>query len=93
MALTVEVSKVSVDTKEDKVWFIVFNLRCLAGATEVINKDFFMRYEPGDDVEQSVREILVEMQNEIDKRNKEIQLYTTAKLNTAVTWLQNNLVG
>ena len=93
MALTVEVSKVSVDTKEDKVYYIVLNLRCLAGATEVINKDFFMRYQVGDDVEQSVRDILVEMQNEIDKRNKEIQIYTAAKLNTAVTWLQNNLVG
>ena len=93
MALTVEVSKVSVDTKEDKVYYIVLNLRCLAGATEVINKDFFMRYQEGDDVEQSVRDVLVEMQSEIDKRNKEIQIYTAAKLNTAVTWLQNNLVG
>ena len=93
MALTVEVSKVSIDTKEDKVYYIVLNLRCLAGATEVINKDFFMRYQEGDDVEQSVRDVLMEMQSEIDKRNKEIQIYTAAKLDTAVTWLQNNLAG
>jgi hypothetical protein len=93
MALTVEVTKAYVNKQGEQVWYIVLNLRCLDGATEVINKNFSTRYEAGDDVQEVVKEILVRMQNEIDDCKTERQLFNKAQLDTAVTWLQNNLEG
>ena len=93
MALTIEVTKVSVADKGNKIYLIFFNLRCQDNGTEVINKNFDMNYQRGDDVEQSVRDVLIKMQKEIDEYKAEDQIFTAAKLDTAVTWVQSNLVG
>lgn len=93
MALTIKVTKVSVDNHGHNIWYIILNLRCIDGADEVINKDFSTRYEDGDDAEEVVRGILDNMQEEIDMCKAERQIFNAPKLTTAVTWVENNLVG
>jgi hypothetical protein len=93
MALTIEVSKVSVDEVMDKLWNITLNLRCLEGAVEVINQDFSVRYRPGQDAQARVQTILEKMQETIDDYKGEQQIFNAAQLDNAVTWLQTNLVG
>ena len=93
MALTIEVTKVSVSEQMNKLWNITLNLRCLDAAVEVLNRDFSIRYRTGQDAETKVKGLLEKMQEAIDDYKGEQQIYNAAQLDTAVTWLQTNLVG
>jgi len=93
MALVITVSKVSVREELDKLWSITINLTCTDGGQEVINKDFSVRYRPGQNISQKVQILLEKMQEAIDDYKSEQQIFNASQLDTAVTYLQNNLVG
>jgi len=58
---------------------------------EVINQNFSVRYKTKHDAEEKVKELLEEMQECIDDYKGEQQIFNNAALDTAVTWLNNNL--
>ncbi len=93
MALTLQVTKKSVQTSQSGLWIITLNLQGLDGATEVINQDFQIRYKTGQDVEVKVKAIQEEMQRFIDNYKSEQVIFNNAKLTTAVNYLNSNLVG
>jgi len=93
MALTIEVTKVSVSEQMDKLWNITLNLKCTEDTVEVINQNFSVRYRPGQDAEAKVKKMLAEMQEAIDDYKGEQQIFDAIALDTAVTWLQSNLEG
>ena len=93
MSLTVEVTKVSVTKKMDKLWYIVLKLVCLEDTEEVINYNFTIRYRMGDDIVNKVQEIKEKMQDYIDKYKGEQSIFNNAQLDTAVAWLESNLEG
>ena len=93
MALQIEVTKVSVSEQMDKLWNITLNLKCTDDSVEVINQDFSISYRTGQDAEIKVKSLLAEMQEAIDDYKDEQQIFNHTKLDTAVTWLQNNLGG
>ena len=91
MALQVEVIKISVSKMMDKLWNITLNLRCTEGIIEVINQNFSVRYRPGQNAEAKVKSLIADMQKIIDDYKSEQQIFNNPLLETAVTWLQNNL--
>jgi len=91
MALQIEVTKVSVSEQMDKLWNITLNLTCTEDSVEVINCDFSVRYRPGQDAEAKTKGLLAEMQEAINEYKGEQQIINSAQLDTAVTWLQDNL--
>jgi len=93
MALTATVTKKSVTQTMDKLWSIALNLSVTDGAVEVLNQDFSLKYRPGQDVAEKVKAVRDEMQKTIDDYKGEQQLLNHAHLDTAVTWLNNNIVG
>lgn len=93
MALTIEVSKVSVTEQLKDLWNITLNLRCLDGLVEVINRNFSTRYRRGDDIEDKEQALRIQMQQAIDTYKSEQQIFAHEKLQTVVTNLQANLVG
>ncbi len=93
MALTIFVTKKSVTQSQSGLWNITLNLVCKDGTPEVINQDFSMRYKVGQDVEVVVKKIQEEMQRVIDYYKSSQVIFNHAKLATAITYLNNNLVG
>ncbi len=93
MALTLTVEKRSVTETMDKMWSIVLNLSILDGTEAVIDKDFTLKYRSGQDVEEKVKALLKEMQEAIDDYKSEQAIFNHTKLDTAVTYLNNNLTG
>jgi len=59
--------------------------------TEVINKDYSVRYRPGDDISAKEKTIADMMQADIEKYKSEQQIYLAAALDTAVTNVQKRL--
>lgn len=91
MALTPTVTKKSVTQSMNKMWNITLNLSIMDGGDEVINKDFNLRYRTGQDVAERVKTVGVEMQDEIDSYKSSQVILNHAQLDTAVTWINNNL--
>ena len=91
MALQIEDLEVSVAKTLDKLWNITLVLKCTEDSIEVVNESFTVKYRPGQDAETKVKALLKDMQKAIDDYNGEQQIYNSNALNTAVTWLQNNL--
>lgn len=93
MALTITITKKSVTQSQDGLWNIVLNLICKDGVPEVINQDFTMRYKTGQDIEVVIKKIQGEMQKTIDYYKSSQVIFNHAKLATAITYLNSNLVG
>ena len=93
MALTILVTKKSVTQSQDRLWNITLNLSCKDGVPEVINQDFSFRYKTGQDIEVVVKKIQEEMQRVIDYYKSSQVIFNHAKLTTAITYLNSNLVG
>jgi hypothetical protein len=93
MALTLQVTKKSVQTSQRGLWIITLNLQGLDGTTEVINRDFSIRYKTGQDMEVKVKGIQEEMQELIANYKSEQVIFNHAKLTAAINYLNSNLVG
>ena len=91
MALSIQVTKGSVRLHEPATYYITLNLTVTDDSVEVINQSFECNYSPGQDPEAEVKALKNKMQEAIDKYKAEKTIYDHAKLNTAVTWLNNNL--
>ena len=93
MALTILVTKKNVTQSQAGLWSITLNLSCKDGVPEVINQDFSMRYKTGQDIELIVKKIQEEMQKVINYYKSSQVIFNHAKLATAITYLNSNLVG
>lgn len=93
MVLTILVTKKSVTQSQDGLWSITLNLTCKDGTPEVINQDFSMRYKTGQDIELVAKKIQEEMQRVINYYKSSQVIFNHAKLATAITYLNSNLVG
>ncbi len=93
MALSITVTKKSVTQSQDGLWGITLNLVCKDGVPEVINQDFSMRYKTGQDIEVVVKRLQEEMQRIINYYKSSQVIFNHAKLATAITYLNSNLVG
>ena len=92
MALTILVTKKSVTQSQDGLWSITLNLACKDGVPEVINQDFSMRYKTGQDIGLVVKKVQEEMQRVINYYKSSQFIFNHAKLATAITYLNSNLV-
>jgi len=93
MALAILVTKKSVTQSQDGLWNITLNLACQDATVEVINQVFSMRYKTGQDIEVVVKKVQEEMQRVIDYYKSSQVILNHAKLATAITYLNSNLVG
>lgn len=93
MALTIQVSKKSVDLLMPKLWTVTLNLTCLDGGEEVINQDFSKRYRTGQDLADLEAKYQKDMQKTIDDYKAEQVIFNHAKLDMAVINLNINLEG
>lgn len=93
MALTINVTKVSVNTSQEKLYLITLNLRCLDLGVEVINQNFSIKYRPGQYVEEKAKGAIEEMQKVIDNYKVEQLIYNHTKLDQAVVGIEGALVG
>ena len=91
MALSIQVAKGAVRLYEPATYYITVNLVLTEDSVEVLNQSFECNYSPGQDPEVEVKALKDKMQKAIDKYKAEKTIYDHAKLNTAVTWLNNNL--
>ena len=92
MTLTMTVSKKPVTKVMDKLWNITMNLIMSDDGTEVLNKDYSVRYRPGDDISAKEKTLADMMQADIEKYKSEQQVYHAAALDAAVTNVQKRLV-
>lgn len=96
MALTIQVTKISVLEQMDKLWNITLKLRLLDDIpdpnVEVFTKNYSIRYRTGEDIADKEAKIQVMMQDDIDDYKTEKVIFDHAKMNTMVTNLNNNLV-
>ena len=80
MALTIQISKVSVSKQQEGLFNISINLRCLEGITEVLNKFFNVRFKPGQkNIENKINEMQKPLQQAIDDYKKALKLLAIAK--------------
>jgi len=93
MPLTILITKKSVTQSQDGLWNITLNLACKDGVPEVINQDFSVRYKTGQDIGVVVKKIQEEMQRVINFYKSSQVILNHAKLATAITDLNSNLVG
>ena len=93
MALTIQVTKISVQQAMPKMWEIILNLTCLDTAVEVINQDFTERYRTGQALSDIGNRFLAAMQDAIDIYKAEQVIFTNPQMDTVVTALNNQLVG
>ncbi len=93
MALSVVVTKKEVSLQMPKLWNIVLNMTCTDGAVEVINQDFLIRYRTGDDITDKTVKLQEMMQLAINEYNAEQQVFDHVKMDTLVTFLNNNIIG
>ena len=77
----------------DGLWNIIINHLYKEDSTELINRNYSVKSKTGQDAEEKVKNLLEEMQKAIDDYKNEQNVLASAALDTAVTWLQNNLVG
>lgn len=91
MALAIQVTKGSVRLYEPSTYYITINLTITDDSVEVINQSFECNYSPGQDPEETVKTLRDKMQKAIDTYKAEKTVYDHTKLDTAVTWLNNNL--
>jgi len=92
MALTINISKVSVSKQMEGLWNITLNLKC-DDTTEVINQDFSIRYRTGQDITEVINKIQNKMQKCINDYKSERQIFNHQKLDDAIVTLQENLIG
>lgn len=93
MALTITVSKKSVEQVMSGEWNITLNMTCLDGSTEVINQDYSVSYKLKAALSTVFGPMQKEMQKTIDAYKSSMTIYNHVKLANVVTYLNNNLVG
>lgn len=93
MVLTIKVTKVSVHETMSKLFSVTFNLICLDGVTEVINKNFSEKHRLGMSMPYTYGKLLLKMQEAIDIYKGEQEIYTSAAFDDVAVALQNELKG
>ena len=93
MAFVHTVTEVSAKEQMEGLRNLIVNLTCEDDEVEVINKNFSKRFRTGQDPEIRIKELLIEMQNEINNYFDEKTIMASQKLNDAIDYLQNNLTG
>ena len=91
MALVPTVTKKSVSETMDNAWTVTLHLSVMDGADEVISQDFSILYKSIHDAEVIVKKLKVAIQEAITDYKQEQTLFNHAKLDKAVTWINNNL--
>ena len=89
--MTMTVSKKPVTKVMDKLWNITMNLILTNDGTEVLNKDYSVRYRPGDSISAKEKTLADMMQADIEKYKSEQQVYHAAALDAAVISVQEML--
>ena len=84
MVLIATVSKSDVTKVMEKMWNISMNMILTDDASEVINKDYSVRYRTGDSVAAKESEFIELMQADIDKYQSEKGIYDAPAFGTAV---------
>jgi hypothetical protein len=93
MALTFNVTEVSVKEVNSRLFHVVFNLICFNDTEQVINKNYFMVFNTKNDLDSTRADVLKRMQNDINKYNEELDILERSEVGTTAIWLQNNLVN
>lgn len=93
MALGITVTKKEVTLPQPSLYSIVLNMVVTDAAVEVINKDYSIRYRPGQDIQVQVQAVQEQMQQDIDNYKASDVVFDHAKLDNAVTYLNTNLTG
>jgi hypothetical protein len=89
--MTAEVTKVSVNRIQEKLYSITLNLKLMEGITVLLDENFNQKYRTGQSIPEVMNFFQVEMQASIDKYNEETAIFNHTQLDTVVTTLQNNL--
>lgn len=94
MALVPTVSKVSVQRKPDGSYIIIANLSIIDDelVEEVYNENFTQNYHPDDSVDIARDQLLLKMQAAIDHYKSEQTIFNSAGMDTAISYIETNLV-
>lgn len=93
MALVITVTKEAVQLQRPNLYHTGINLLVTDNAVEVINQIFQVNHNTGQDLEPKIKDLKNQMQAVIDDYVAEQVVYNHAKLDNAITWLNNNLSG
>ena len=91
MALTIDITKKSVDIVMDKMYNITLTLLYKDGAEVLINQDFTQDHRIGNSVNYTIAKFLVVMQAEIDEYKAEENIFNSQALDNAISTLENDL--
>ena len=92
MAITSKtVTKESVEEKFPKCFIVTLRLICTDGPDEVINKPYTKTYEKGQSILAVKNNFVKRMQYDIDKYNREQQIYNAAALDNVVASIESEL--
>ena len=83
--LIAAVTKKSVTEVQDKLWNVMLNMVLTDDSVEVINKDYSVKYRPGDSIASKQASWVAMMQTDIDAYKSEQAIYNAATLNTVVS--------
>lgn len=84
MALVATVTKKSVSESMLDLFNITLNMVLVDGVDEVINRDYSVRYRPGDSISAKQTALYKMMHEDIQKYESEKQIFDAAALNTVV---------
>jgi len=90
MAVTKEIIKVSVKESHGNK-MITMRETVKDNGVDWAAKDFRLDYNSESDIEDEVKKLQEKMQEFLDSCKSEINTFNAAKLNTAVTWLNENV--
>ena len=89
--MTIQITKISVKLSQIGLYQITLNLKYLDGEEVLIDQDFTQEHRVGDAPSICVTKIQVLMQKAIDNYKEEVVIFNSAVLDSAITYLQENL--
>jgi hypothetical protein len=92
MALSIEVTKGSVTTSQNKKYSITFHVVLTDTEGAGFTKDYSVEYRTGENVANKVSLVVSDIQNDVNRYTDSQTLLNSAGLTTAVTNIQNGIV-
>lgn len=91
MALSVTITKKSVQLIQEKLYHVTINMKITDGTTEVLNQDFSVKYRTGESIAIKQNELIAQCQAAINKYKAELQIYNAASFTTMCNNIQTGL--
>ena len=91
--MIVEITKVSISKRIEKLYTITLNLKLKDGDIEILNQNFNQDYRPGEDLKKIMDNFQSDIQSVIDSYNYTESLLSDGSLEASIETLKNNLIA